>query len=115
MRPTMAVDRLVPAFRRLLANPSTGESEVQSFLEGHSELIPTPFLSNHGLHFGAVISKLPLDTSLISDFAYLTKSSRRWDLVLVELEDPGKPIFTKDPRMAVFSASFNAALAQLGA
>ena len=68
---------------------------------------------NHGLHFDVVISKFPLDTSLRSDLAYLTKSTAQWYLTLIELEHPAKKIFTENKKVATLSADFNAALSQI--
>jgi hypothetical protein len=89
------------------------EQLVQKFLEEHSELIPIPWMLNHGLHFDLVISKFAIDTSLKSDFAYLTKSTAEWYLTLIELEHPSKTIFTANRKVPTFSAEFNAALGQI--
>jgi hypothetical protein len=97
----------------LLNSGSVNEQVVQDFLEEHSELIPVPWMLNHGVHFGLVISKFALDTSLKSDFAYLTKSTAEWYLTLMELEHPSKPIFTANKKVPTFSAEFNAALGQI--
>ena len=51
------------------------ENEIQSFLIDNTDLLPTPLLLNHGLHFDFIFSKLQISDGLISDFAYLTNSS----------------------------------------
>lgn len=89
------------------------EQVVQEFLETHSELIPTPNLLNHNLHFESVISKFPLGTEFVTDYVYLTKSSDRWRITLVELESPEKLLFTKNIKNATTTAVFNAALDQV--
>lgn len=81
---------LIERFRSALEDDSLNENDIQRFLEENSELISTPFLLNHHLHFNVLISKFKISDGLISDFAYLTKSSDFWDLVLVEIEDPKK-------------------------
>jgi hypothetical protein len=68
---------------------------------------------NHGLHFDVVISKFAIDTSLKSDFAYLTKSTAEWYVTLIELEQPSKAIFTENKQVPKFSAQFNEALGQI--
>jgi hypothetical protein len=115
--PTARDGRHLKALKRdylaLLDDPASREQTVQDFLEQHSVLIPIPWMLNHGLHFDVVISKFPLDTSLVTDFAYLTKSTTEWYAVFMELESPSKHIFTTNLKAPRFSAEFNAALAQL--
>jgi hypothetical protein len=89
------------------------EQVVQDFLEEHSELLPTPILLNHKLHFDIVISKMPIGTSYKSDYAYLTKSSSKWNIVFVELEKPEKSIFSSNPTNSDFSNVFYKAIQQV--
>jgi hypothetical protein len=107
----------IEAFKLVLDGPSSvgrqKEQLVQDYLESHTELIPTPNLLNHHLHFESVISKFPLGTELTTDYVYITKSSDTWRITLVELESPDKSIFTNDTRKATTSAEFNAALNQV--
>ena len=105
--------KLVKTFKTLLEAESTSESDVQKFLEKNSELIYTPFLLHHGLLYNSLISKFPLDTALVTDFAYLTKCSDYFVLVFVELEHPQKRIFTNNPKQVTTSAEFNYALSQI--
>ena len=108
---------LIAAFERLLCEPAVPgrqkEQELQDFLERHTELIPTPNLLNHHLHFEAVVSKFPLGTELTTDYVYITKSSDTWRITLVELEAPDKHLFTSDLKKATPSSEFNAALNQV--
>ncbi|MBB2984660.1 Shedu immune nuclease family protein [Paraburkholderia tropica] len=89
------------------------EQVVQDFLEEHSVLIPTPNRLNHHLHFQSIISKFPLSTGLITDYAYLTKSSDTWRITFVELESPDKDFFNKTTQKVSKSSTFNAALDQV--
>jgi len=89
------------------------EHQCQQYLERHSELLYLPFMLNHHLHLGAVISKLPLDTSLVTDFAYLTKSSAEWYLVLIELESPSKRLFRHARGRVVPTAYLSDSIAQI--
>ena len=108
---------LVAKYLALLdAPPPVGrqkEQVVQDFLEAHTDLIPLPNLLNHGLNFHSIVSKLPLGNELITDYAYLTKSSDTWRITLVELESPDKDLYTKDTRRPAKTATFNAALDQV--
>ena len=63
------------------------ENEIQKFLATNTELIPLPYLLNHQVHFNFIFSKLTISDSLTSDYAYLTKSSAKWVMVLMELWD----------------------------
>ena len=105
--------RLVDGFKQLLEASPGDENAIQSYLEEHTELIVTPLLLNHGLHLNAVISKLAISASLISDFAYLTKSTVSWRLVLIELEPASTALFTKKKNLVTESAALKDALAQV--
>lgn len=89
------------------------EQVVQDFLEHHTQLIPTRNRLNHHLHLESIISKFPLDTSLVTDYIYLTKSSDVWRITLVELESPDKHIFTQSLSNAVFTSDFQRAIGQV--
>ena len=97
-------------FEEVLDNEDASEQDAQDFLEKNTKMFFPAFELNHHVHLSAVISKFQLDTSLICDFAYLTKSSGEWWFVLVELEHPDKELFT-DADIA--SAKLNAAIAQV--
>lgn len=107
------MNNLVREFRELLDDGSKDENDVQRFLEDNSEMIPLPFLATHQLHQSAIISKLPIGNGYISDFAYLTKCSDYWYLVLMEIEDPKKEIFLKSSENICFTAKFNNAYDQI--
>jgi hypothetical protein len=107
------VDNSVTEFEALLEQGNVSEQDCQEFLENNTEFLYTPFLLNHWIHFGSIISKFPLDTSLITDFAYLTKSSDFWHLVLVELEHPYKRLFRRSGGNIIPTAELTAAIAQI--
>ena len=105
---------LIKDFTELLNDVNTNENIVQEFLEENTELIPLPILENHHLHFNCVISKLKIGLEVITDFAYLTKSSDIWRVILIELESPHKRIFKKNAHgYTEFSAEFNNAIDQI--
>jgi len=110
-------DELIERYRQLLDDkPPAGrqkEQVVQDFLELHTRFIPTPNLLNHQLHFETILSKFALDTDHIPDYCYITRSSGRWRITLVELESPDKPIFIKNDESPVFSSKFNEAITQV--
>lgn len=115
---TLAFDKeLEKAFIAILESPSPEgkkkELVVHEFMEKNPELIPTPNLLNHHLHFGVVISKFPLDTSLETDYVYLTKSSDTWRVTFVELEVPDKKLFTNNKKQVDTSSDFNKAISQV--
>lgn len=105
---------LKQAFIDMLDSHKT-ENDIQRFLEEHTEIIPLPFLENHGLYLNVIISKFKLGNEMVTDFAYLTKCSDYWHFVLVELEDSKKKIFTKNEQRVIFSADFNHAYDQITA
>ncbi|EJC7971397.1 DUF4263 domain-containing protein [Vibrio parahaemolyticus] len=86
---------------------------VHEFLEKNTVLIPTPNLLNHHLHFEVIVSKFPLDTSLETDYVYITKSSDTWRVTLVELEKPEKKMFTNNQKQVDTSSDFNKAIGQV--
>ena len=85
---------------------------MQAFFEANTTFMPTPDLLNHRVHMNSVIAKFPIGERS-TDYAYLTKSSIDWRLVLVELEDSSKPIFKKSSKNEAFSTEFNDAVAQV--
>lgn len=99
-------------FTSLIANEEADENDIQRFLEFHTSFIETPHLLNHHLHLNSVISKFPIG-SWKTDFAYLTKSTVAWRLVLMELEHPKKRIFLDSSSHSGFTAEFNSAIAQI--
>lgn len=104
---------LIEHFKSNLDDASLTENDIQRLLEEKTELISTPFLLNHHLHFNSIISKFKISDGLISDFAFLTKSSDFWNLVLIELEDPKKRIFTSSNEQIKFHSDFNHAMDQI--
>ena len=106
-------ESLITEFKSLIDSENKNENDIQKFLEDNTELIPLPWRLNHGLHFNVVISKLRIGGGYITDFAYLTKSSDIWELVLVELEDSKKNIFLKNNENIKFSREFNHAYDQI--
>ncbi|MGE6246870.1 Shedu immune nuclease family protein [Psychrobacter proteolyticus] len=110
-------EELEKAFIAILESPAPEgkkkELVVHEFIERNPELIPTPNLLNHHLHFGVVVSKFPLDTSLETDYVYLTKSSDTWKVTFVELEVPDKKMFTNNKKQVDTSSDFNKAIAQV--
>jgi hypothetical protein len=87
------------------------ESSMQTYLEQHSDFLPyQKFLLNHGVHLSSVIAKLQIGHSYKTDFAYITKSSNEWYLVLVEIEKPTKRFFNRNDS---FSKDFNQAYEQI--
>ena len=88
--------KLADEYCRILSAVDDGdktvdENTMQDFLEMHTPFIPTPFMQNHGLHFNSFISKFPVGP-WFTDFAYLTKSTVEWYLVLMEIESPHKKL-----------------------
>lgn len=98
--------------RALLDEPTVSENDLQAYLERHTELLPTPHLLNHQVHFRSVISKFTIG-KWKTDYAFLTKSTVEWRLVLVELEKPQKRLFNQSGKYVEFSAELNSALAQI--
>ncbi len=101
---------IIPDFKKLLDAEDSTEQSFQDYLEQHTKLFFPPFEQNHSVHLSLLLSKLKIDTSLTTDFAYLTKSSASWWLVLVEIEHPSKRLFGK---RAIPSAELTAAISQV--
>lgn len=99
-------------FKSIIDLKGDNENKIQAFLESNSEFIPIPTLENHRLHLNSVLCKMPIGER-VTDFAYITKSSDEWVIVLIELESSNKRIFTKSSGHVGFSAKFNDAVAQI--
>jgi hypothetical protein len=106
-------ETLLKQFDAMLADTPDDERAFQAFLEQHPEFLHTPFLLNHGLHCQAILSQFRLTTALTTDFAYLTKSTNVWWLVLVELEPSSVPLFTSGSTTITPTAELSKRLAQL--
>ncbi len=89
------------------------EQVIQDYLEQHSCMIPTNLVLNHQVLFDFLFSKFPINNSNKTDLLYVTKSSVQYRVVLIELENSDKKIFTKNLDNVVFSSEFNAALQQV--
>lgn len=103
----------IKEFKMQLVDETKREKDIQEYLEDNTEFIPLPILNGHQLHLNVVISKLQIGQEYVCDFAYLTKCSDYWDLVLMELEDPKKTIFKKDNQNIRFTHQFNDAYGQI--
>lgn len=99
-------------YKKLLAG-SYVEPVFQKFLEKNPLFIPQIALLNHGLHLESIISQFPLDTSLKTDFVYITKSSVCWEIFLVEIERPDKKLFTRDLDQITPTAALTKAISQV--
>lgn len=99
-------------FDKLIANPQKNENAIQTFLEANTTFMPTPDLLGHRLNLNSVIAKFPVGERS-TDYAYLTKTSVEWRLVLVELEDSGKRIFKPSSKNDAFTSDFTDAIAQI--
>lgn len=102
----------IEEYDKLIAEPKANENAVQAFLESNTVFMPTPDILNHRLHMNSVIAKFPVGERS-TDYAYLTKSSVEWRLVLVELEDSSKKIFKDSSKNNAFTAEFSDAIAQI--
>ena len=96
---------------RALLEQGAEEQTYQSFIESNTELVPREFVMNHGVWCDLVFRKLRLGSSYICDFAFVTKGSMRWRLVLVEIERPDKRFF-RGPTLRLHS-DFARALEQV--
>ena len=87
-------DYQIEKFKSILeskpAKKTTKEQCIQNYLEKYSDMIPINLVLNHNVLFDFIISKLSINTGYKCDFAYLTKSSDNYRLVLIELEDSDK-------------------------
>lgn len=96
---------------RALLDQCAEEQTYQHFIESNTQLIPREFVMNHGVWCDLVFRKLRLGSSYICDFAFVTKSSLQWRLVLVEIERPDKTFF-RGPSLRLHP-DFTAALEQV--
>lgn len=99
-------------FLQLVENNAL-EPELQAFLERRTEFLVLPYLLHHGLLDDVVISQFPLDTSLVTDFTYLTKHSSELRVVFVEIERAGKTLFKTSAPYPTEHSELTAAVAQV--
>jgi hypothetical protein len=111
--PDSILEKAKNELTELLAKQPDQEQAFQTFFERNSFAIPLPHLIGHHVQFSSVITKLPIDTSLICDFCYITRHSSKTWIVLVEIESPAKRIFTADHKFLKRSAECTEAFAQV--
>lgn len=86
------MDEVIDRYRNLL-DENKGEQEYQAFLEENTRFIPRHFVQNHGVHFDLLLRKLRISSDMITDFAFLSKSSIGWNYVMIEIEKPSSRFF----------------------
>lgn len=86
--------RLRSAYLELL-DQNLDEQTYQSFIETNTRLVPRDFVLNHGIWCDLVFRKLPLGRDYVCDFAFLTKGSMQWRLVLIEIKRPDMRFFRR--------------------
>lgn len=97
-------------FEKLINDTNCTESKIQKFLELNTDFIPKKFMENHGISGNVIISKLKLGTQYETDFAFVSKCTNYWNVVLIEIEKPCKKIFTTSND---FTAEFTHAKGQI--
>lgn len=103
-------EKLKKDFEEFISRSDINENDVQEYLEKNTELIPKKFMENHGISENIIISKLPIGLKYITDFAFVSKCTIYWNIVLIEIEDPKKKMFTQADD---FSADFTKAKGQI--
>ena len=89
---TQRVAFLERTFSEML-DQDLGEQMYQEYIEQNTPLVPREFIQNHGVHFQLVFRKLSLARDYSTDFFFLSKSSRTWHCVLIEIEKPSSTYF----------------------
>lgn len=100
----------VQEYESLIDDPNCNENKIQDFLEKNTMFIPKRFMENHGISGNVIISKLQLGTKYETDFAFVSKCTNYWNVVLIEIEKPNKNIFNKEDN---FSAEYTHAKGQI--
>ena len=88
----MTPDELRQEYLTLL-DKEENEQVYQDYLQANTRLIPRSFVLNHGIHLRSVLRKLPLHSEHITDFFFLSKSSKEWHCVFIEIEKPSSKFF----------------------
>ncbi|SHN43020.1 protein of unknown function [Duganella sacchari] len=92
---------------------ATGEEAFHKSLCRHSEYLHLPFVKHHGIWFNWVLTKYPLPSGNVTDFAYLVTTSASNTIVLVEIEDPAKKMWVGTPIKPEKSDAFVKAFEQV--
>ena len=94
----------------LINDANCDENKIQDFLEKNTMFIPKKYMENHGISGNVIISKLQLGTKYETDFAFVSKCTNYWNVVLIEIEKPNKKIFNKEDN---FSSEYTHAKGQI--
>lgn len=76
-----------------LIERNESEQKYQEFLEKYTKFIPRQFVQHHGIHLKLALSKTSLGGELNCDFLYLSKTSKDWNCVFIEIEKPYSKYF----------------------
>ena len=102
-------EKLANRFEALL-DSAESEQEVHEFFEQHPQLLPGVEYYHNGPMGDVVVTKLPLGSDFVTDFAFASENSQAVQFTCVEIENPRQPIFD---RGAQFSRGYLAAKQQL--
>lgn len=91
----------------------TGEHAFQESLSRHTEYLPHLANTHHGVWFDWVLYKLRLPSGNEVDFAYVETTSALTTVVLIEIEDPAKPMWVGSLQKPAKSVEFNRAIEQV--
>lgn len=109
----MRIDnKLIKQFKQLLGDPNSNEHQLQTFIEKNPSFLIQDFILNHDLNENLFICKLELE-GLITDFAYMSKSSTHWNFILVELEKHDIKFTNSSRTVLETSAAFNKGISQI--
>ncbi|MCP1667505.1 Shedu anti-phage system protein SduA domain-containing protein [Pseudomonas citronellolis] len=97
----------------LLETSGFGESAVHESLCVHPEYFTMFVQWHHGNWFDWIITKYELPNGNITDFLYITTTSTKNTIVLVEIEDPEKKIWVGKPDIPQKSNPFVRAIEQV--
>ena len=93
----------IKEFKALIDAEDSSENAIQHFLEKNTAFLDTPFL-RQGVFLNCVVTKLEVGPWK-TDFAYLSKDSGTWSIVLLELKLPNKKIGSSGNRVGDFEGS----------
>jgi hypothetical protein len=97
-----SADRLVERFEKILST-ARSEQEIHEFFESYPQLLPDVGYYHNGPRGDVVVTKMPLGSDFVTDFAFVSENSQMVQFTCIEIESPTKRLFN---RGAAFSRSY---------
>jgi hypothetical protein len=90
-----SLDEVADRFERCLSEAKR-EQDIHDFFEQYPHVLPGMDTYHNGPLANLVVTKFPLGSDFITDFAFVSENSQAMEMTFVEIESPTQRIFRRD-------------------